>query len=103
MSAATDGGVQYSVWANDGSTFTCAAEDEPLIDRAMKLWAESRRDTWVSVHGPSGAEHSLLASTITSTMRTDAAIRLASTHMDKSLADERAENRRIAGFIESEP
>lgn len=102
MNAGTDVGTLYTIWQNDNGSFTCAPEDAVLVDRAMKQWAERRIDAWVTLHGPTGAEFSVLASSITSTTQSDVACRAASTMLDKAIEDEKKENRRNAGFIESE-
>jgi hypothetical protein len=93
---------QYSVFQDDQSQMAIDPECMPLVDRALKLWADSRRDTWLSLTGPTGVEYSILASSINSTMLCTADQRASSTARDKALADERDENRRLAGFIESE-
>jgi hypothetical protein len=98
----TDLGYVYTVWMSDSSSTSIVAEDAPLVDRAMKQWAERRIDTWLALAGPAGSEFSLLASTITSTQRTTAACRRDATLRDKALEDERTENRRAAGYIEAE-
>src|SRR4051812_24148291 len=97
-----DLGTFYTVWQSDNSQVAVDPECAPLIDRAMKQWAERRMDTWVSVHGPTGAEYMLLASTITSAMASTAQQRADATVRDKAIEDERTEFRRAAGFIESE-
>lgn len=94
--------VLYTIWQDDSTQCAIHSEDMPLIDRAMKLWADSRRDTWISVRQPSGAELSLLASTITSAVLCTAEQRSAATVREKALDDERIENRRNAGFVDSE-
>lgn len=95
-------GVLYTLWMSDRSTVSCAPECAPLVDRAMKLWADSRRDSWFTVQGPTGQEFSVLASAITSTSQSDAKCRVEATVLDKAIEDERKANRAAAGFIESE-
>jgi hypothetical protein len=102
MSDTYDVGVLYTIWQSDEGTITCSPEDAPIVDRAMKQWAESRRDSWVSIVGPTGSEFSVLASTITSTSKSTPECRAASSFLDKAIADERTANRLAAGFIESE-
>lgn len=97
-------GTFYTVWQDDESSIVLDPECAPLIDRAMKLWADSghTRDTWVSVCGPTGAEYGLLASHITAAMTSTPQQRAAATMRDKAIEEERAEMRRAAGYIESE-
>lgn len=94
--------VLYTIWQNDNSQCFVHPEDAPLVDRALKQWAESRRDSWVSVRNPSGSDFSFLASTVTSAQLTTAAERANATIREKALDDERRDNRAAAGFIESE-
>lgn len=94
----------YTIWMSDNSAAFIDPEDAPLVDRAMKVWIDSgrTRDTWLSIHQPGGAEFSVLASTITSSLVTEPSQRAAAQVRDKAVEDERAEHRRLAGFIESE-
>ncbi len=94
--------VIYTLWQNDNGQCAIHPEDAALVDRAMKLWADSRRDTWLSIRQPSGVEFCVLASTITSTSISTADQRRQATYLEKAMEDERNENRRSAGFIESE-
>lgn len=89
------------IWMTDNSSKAIDHEDAPLVDRAMKEWAEKRRDTWLCLRGPVGEEFSVLASAINSMQLTTAVSRTAATMRDKMGQDEKAENRRSAGFIES--
>lgn len=95
-------GVLYTIWQTDETAASVSPEDESLVDRAMKLWAERRIDTWLSLHQPSGAEFSVLASTITSAAKSDPANRAEAMMRDKAIQDERKANRANAGFIEEE-
>lgn len=97
-------GTFYTIWMNDQSSAAIDPEDAPLVDRAMKVWIESgrTRDTWLSLRQPVGAEFTVLASTITSSAMTTPEQRAVAQVRDKAVEDERAENRRAAGFIESE-
>lgn len=90
-------GDLYTLWQSDESCTPLDPECAPVVDRAMKLWAESRRDTWISVQGPTGSEISILASTITSVMRTTPAVRADAIMHDKAIDDERKANRLAAG------
>lgn len=96
--------VIYTIWQNDNSRCAIVPEDAALVDRAMQLWATSARtrDTWLSLSTPEGGSFSVLASTITSAMLSTAAQRRECTFREKTLDDERAENRRDAGYVESE-
>lgn len=94
--------VLYTLWQTDQSSTPIDPECAPVVDRAMKLWADSRRDTWLSLTGPTGAEIGILASTITSTMHTTADVRAEAARHDKAVEDERKANRQAAGFIGSE-
>lgn len=94
--------VLYNIWQSDNSTCAIDHEDAPLVDRAMKLWAERRIDTWLTLRGPTGSEFCALASTITSAQRTSVEERHTAVARDKAIDDERKENRRCAGYVESE-
>lgn len=95
-------GTFYTVYMTDESSVAVDPEDAVLVDRAMKVWAERRIDAWITLRSPGGNEFSMLASTITSTQRTTPEQRAFATMRDKAMEDERKENRRNAGFIETE-
>ena len=103
-SVTCDVGTLYTVYQDDNSYINLDPECAPLVDRAMKLWADSghTRDSWITVQNASGGEFCLLASRITSTVLTTAQQRQDTTMRDKAFEDERAEFRRLAGYIESE-
>lgn len=85
-------GIVYIIWMSDESSASVDPEDAPLIDRAMKLWADRRHDTWLSLRQPTGGEFSVLASTITSAAISDPTVRASATMRDKAIADERKTN-----------
>lgn len=97
-----DLGAMFTLWQNDETSVAIAPESQPLVERAMKQWAESRRDTWLELQTPGGAEFSVLASTITSALRSTKEQRIAATNREKAVDDERKALRLDAGFIESE-
>lgn len=85
----TQPGSMYTLWQNDECSVAVSPECQPLVDRAMKLWAESRRDTWLTLQTPTGADYGVLASTITSSMLSTREQRAETTHRDKAIDDER--------------
>lgn len=96
-------GTMFTLWQHaDEASVAIAPECQPLIERAMKLWSESRRDTWLSLQTPSGAEFCVLASTITCVMLSTVQQRADAHHREKAIEDERKAMRLDAGFIESE-
>jgi tRNA A37 N6-isopentenylltransferase MiaA len=88
----------------DNSAAAIEPEDAALVDRAVKVWVDSgrTRDAWLSLRQPGGADFSVLASTITSSLVTTADQRANAMVRDKAVDDQRAEYRRLAGFLESE-
>lgn len=92
----------FTIWQTDNSQCSIDPEDAPLVDRACKEWAEKRRDTWLSLSTADGAPFSVLASTITSTLLSTPEQRSAGVLREKAIEDERADNRRAAGYIETE-
>lgn len=102
MKTEVEVGVLYTIWQSDNGQFFCSPEDASLVERGMKLWADSRRDTLLSLTGPTGQEFAVLASSITTTTRSTPECRAAAALLDKAIDDERKANRAAAGFLESE-
>lgn len=94
--------ILYTIWQNDDSRCVIDPEDANLVERAMREWSEKGRDCWLSLSTAEGATFNVLASTITSAMRSTAAQRRLGVFREKAIDDERAENRRDAGYVESE-
>lgn len=90
----------YRIWQADQTSSLVGPEEQPVVERAMKLWTEQRRDSWLTLTDASGIEMGMLASTITATQLSTPEQRRIVTVRDKELEDERTENRRMAGYIE---
>lgn len=97
-----DLGTLYTVWQNDDGRTNLDPECAALIDRAMKLWTTEKRDTWIAVQSPDGAERNILASSINSSLLSTPEQRRLAAIRDKAIDDEYKANRREAGFLESD-
>ena len=98
-----DVGTLYTIYQSDQGSVQINPEHEQDVNRAMQLWVREKRDTWLSLFTSDGAEFCVLASSINSTMKSNPQQRSDSTLREKAIADERAANRRDAGFVEAEP
>ena len=95
-------GTICKLWQNDDGTIFVSPEYAPRVERAMREWAEKRRDAWLSLTGPCGEEYGVLASTINCMLVSTPEQRAACILRERMIQDERAEHRRAAGYIESE-
>lgn len=104
MSASATDIACYHVWLAglDGSPFAIDPADARVVDRAMRDYAETKTDTWISVSEPSGGALNVLASRIVAAQMATPDVRRLATARTKALEDERKMFRLEAGYIGDE-
>lgn len=93
--------VQFFIEFDD-DCIGISPEDQPLVNRAMLLWTEQHRDSWIEVASPAGCTVHVLASSIIRTTASTLDQRRAVAEIQKAMDDERKELRKAAGFLERE-